>query len=264
MTPLFDQLGPHARHVSDVVLFDAVVTGDRRPIAPSSLRGVKLGVVRDYYFADLDAEVGRLVEDALRRLTDAGVGIVDLRIPDLRDLVAKTAFPIIVHDLPTSIAAYLKEFGSEISVDRLFDDAGRDIKGNIGATKSVVPNEADYQSLVAVTRPALQARFADAFKSTGVSAIVFPTTPIPAVPITQGPLINVGGKQLAFDPFFGRNVVPGSTSGLPGLVLTAGRTSAGLPVGIEFDGPALSDRALLAMGLSLERTLGSIPAPAIP
>ena len=264
MTPLFDQLGPHARRVSDVVLFDAVVTGDHRPISPSSLRGVKLGVVRDYYFADLDAEVSRSIEDALRRLTDAGVSIVDLRIADLPDLIVKTAFPIIVHDLPSSIAAYLAEFGAGISVDRLFSDVGSDIEGKIAATKSIVPNEADYRSLVSVTRPALQARFASAFKSTGVSAIVFPTTPVPAVPITQGPTMNVRGNEVPFDSFFGRNVVPGSTSGLPGLVLTAGRTSGGLPVGIEFDGPALSDRTLLALGLSLERALGPIPAPAIP
>ena len=41
-----------------------------------------------------------------------------------------------------------------------------------------------------------------------------------------------------------RNIDPGSTAGLPGLVLPAGMTSGGLPVALEFDGPAGSDRAL--------------------
>ena len=49
ITPHFDQVGPHARRVSDVILFDAVVTGDPTPIAPTPVRGVTLAVVRDYY-----------------------------------------------------------------------------------------------------------------------------------------------------------------------------------------------------------------------
>jgi mandelamide amidase len=38
-------------------------------------------------------------------------------------------------------------------------------------------------------------------------------------------------------------------------------TRAGLPLGIEIDGPAGSDRRLLAIGLTLERILGRLPAP---
>jgi hypothetical protein len=34
-------------------------------------------------------------------------------------------------------------------------------------------------------------------------------------------------------------------------------------VAIEFDAPAATDRALLALGLSLERALGALPAPRI-
>jgi mandelamide amidase len=58
-----------------------------------------------------------------------------------------------------------------------------------------------------------------------------------------------------------RNIAPGSTAGLPGLVLPVGLTAQGLPVSLEFDAPPASDRALLALGVSLEHTLGAIPAP---
>ena len=133
-----------------------------------------------------------------------------------------------------------------MSVSQLFRDVGSDIKGNIEGTKSILPTDLEYRNLVSVTRPLLQERFASTFRSTGVSAIVLPTTPTPP-----------------FDSFFGRNVVPGSTAGLPGLVLPAGLTRDGLPVGIEFDGPAASDRSLLGLGLSLERVFGPIPPPKI-
>jgi indoleacetamide hydrolase len=38
-------------------------------------------------------------------------------------------------------------------------------------------------------------------------------------------------------------------------------SSGGLPIALEFDGPAGSDRSLLALGLSAERALGTIPPP---
>jgi mandelamide amidase len=34
-----------------------------------------------------------------------------------------------------------------------------------------------------------------------------------------------------------------------------------LPVGVEIDGPAGSDRRLLAIGLQMEKILGSVPSP---
>jgi mandelamide amidase len=40
-----------------------------------------------------------------------------------------------------------------------------------------------------------------------------------------------------------------------------GRTTAGLPIGLELDGPAGSDRRLLGIGLALEALLGRLPAP---
>jgi mandelamide amidase len=48
---------------------------------------------------------------------------------------------------------------------------------------------------------------------------------------------------------------------MPCLVLPAGLTSTGLPIGFEFDALPGHDRELLALGWSLEKTLGPIPAP---
>jgi Asp-tRNA(Asn)/Glu-tRNA(Gln) amidotransferase A subunit family amidase len=48
---------------------------------------------------------------------------------------------------------------------------------------------------------------------------------------------------------------------VPGLALPVGTTAAGLPLGMELDGPTESDRRLLSIGLALEALLGPVPAP---
>ena len=73
--------------------------------------------------------------------------------------------------------------------------------------------------------------------------------------------VKVRGRPRPFETVVARNIAPGSTAGLPGLVLPVGLTRGGLPVAIEFDAPAGTDRALLALGLGAERVLGPSPIP---
>jgi mandelamide amidase len=112
-----------------------------------------------------------------------------------------------------------------------------------------------------VHRPALQQAFEACFRATGAAAIVYPTTLVPATPIGQDQEVEIGGKKMPFRTAMSRNVAPASCAGLPGLVLCAGLTRDGLPVGIEFAGAADSDRDLLALGRTLESVIGRPPAP---
>jgi mandelamide amidase len=64
-----------------------------------------------------------------------------------------------------------------------------------------------------------------------------------------------GRKVPTFQTFI-RNTDPGSNAGIPSLVVPAGVTRDGLPVGLELDGAAGSDRDLLRVGLALEELLG--------
>jgi mandelamide amidase len=110
--------------------------------------------------------------------------------------------------------------------------------------------------------PKLRENFRDYFARTGVAAIVFPATRIPATVIGENE-VTIGHNKVSFTAAISRNIAPGSTAGLPGLVLPAGLTSSGLPVSLEFDAPSGTDRALLALGLSLEGVLGHLPPPKI-
>lgn len=96
-----------------------------------------------------------------------------------------------------------------------------------------------------------------------MTALVFPATLVPPPRIGEESTVEVRGRPQPFETVVARNIAPGSTAGLPGLVLPIGLTHGGLPVAVEFDAPARTDRALLAVGLALERALGPIPAPRI-
>src|SRR5438552_2270665 len=96
LTSVFDTIGPHARTVGDLALFDSVVTSDGSPLRPVALRGVRLGVSRLHYFADLDPEVARVAEEALTKLRDAGVVLVEADVPDVTRLVTAANSPIIL------------------------------------------------------------------------------------------------------------------------------------------------------------------------
>jgi mandelamide amidase len=267
ISPLFDQVGPHARTVRDIALFDSVVANDWQKLDAVPLKGVRLGVVRDFWFADLDPEVSRLTELALARLEEGGAQIIDTQLPGLAALIGLTTDAVQNHDVRVALARYLKEYGAGVDFETLVARASPDIQRVFRS--DVLPGGANFvtEAVYAAARdqhlPALRRLYQDYFARTGVAAMVFPTTLVAAPKIGEEAGLPVGDLSLPFDVAVARNIAPGSTAGLPGLVLPVGLTKGGLPVSIEFDAPAGSDRALLALGLSAERALGSLPAPEV-
>ena len=265
ISPLFDQVGPHARSVADLALFDSVVANDWQQLDAASLKGLRLGVVRDYWFTDLDPEVERLTELALARLKEAGVQIVETQLPGLASLIDLTTNPVQNHDVRIALPRYLKEYGAGVDFETLVAQASPDIQQVFRS--DVLPGGVNFvaEPVYAAARdrylPALRSLYRDYFGRTRVAAIVFATTLVPAPKIGEETTVMVRGRQLPFETAVARNIAPGSTAGLPGLVLPAGLTRAGLPVAIEFDAPAGADRALLALGLGLEHALPTLPGP---
>ena len=267
ISPLFDQVGPHARSVADLALFDSVAANDWRPLAPARLEGVRLGVVRDYWFTDLAPEVERLTENALAKLKSAGAVIVETQLPGLAALIDLTTDSVQNHDVRVALARYLQEYGADVDFATLIARASPDIQKVFA--RDVLPGGANFvaEPVYAAARdqhlPALRRLYREYFARTQVAAMVFPATLVPAPRIGEELSIEVRGRPLPFDTAVARNIAPGSTAGLPGLVLPAGLTGAGLPVAIEFDAPAGADRALLALGLAAEGVLGRLPPPRI-
>ncbi|WP_439547556.1 amidase family protein [Sandarakinorhabdus sp.] len=266
ITPLFDQIGPHARCVADLALFDAVVSGEDAPIVPATVAGLRIGIDRAFFFAGLDAEVAALTERALELLAAAGAVIVEAPVPGL-DQIVPVAMAIQVHDVVPALEDYLRESGAPVDFETMFAGVSADVAAvftqmALRGAPSAITAEL-YAAARDVARPALQQAMAAWFADHRIDAMLLPATMVPATPVGDQGDIDIGGVAVSFVTAIARNISPASTLGLPALVLPCGRTRAGLPVGIELDGPAGSDRRLLAIGMAVEALLGPLPAPVL-
>ena len=260
-----DTAGPMAREVADLVLLDTIITGARDKVVPAALSGLRVGVPRAVFWKNLDAETERLATAALDLLRGAGVLVVEVDMPGLAELNGKVSFPVALYEANVDLARYLKRYRVPLDVKGLAERiASPDVKGLFAS--AIVPGAKDaipekvYRDALA-TRPALQRLYAETFKTHGIAALVFPTTPLPAAPIGDDQITKLNGADVPTFPTFIQNTDPGSNAGIPGLTVPIGRTEAGLPVGLELDGPAGSDRRLLGIGLALEALFGRLPAP---
>jgi len=260
-----DTAGPMAREVADLVLLDTIITGARDKVAPASLRGLRVGMPRAVFWKNLDPETERLATAALDRLRGAGAEVVEVDMPGLAELNGKVSFPVALYEANVDLTRYLKRYRIPLDIKGLAERiASPDVKGLFAS--AIVPGAKDaipekvYRDALA-TRPALQRLYAETFKTHGIAALVFPTTPLPAAPVGDDQTTKLNGADVPTFSTFIQNTDPGSNAGIPGLTVPIGRTAAGLPVGLALDGPAGSDRRLLGIGLALEALFGRLPAP---
>lgn len=265
ISPLFDQAGPVARTISDIALFDSVVAGGPGSPATPQPKSIRIAVCRSYHFDGVDPEVLRIADAALARLQDAGMTIVEAELPGLGELESHVTDQVQYHDTLPALTQYLEKYKAGVTFEQLTAKASPDIRDLLatyvlpGGSGTVT--DAVYRKAVDEYLPRMRMLFRDMFAKTGAAALVFPTTMTPAPRIGDDTTLSIAGRKVPFDVAMSRNIAPGSTAGLPGLVLPAGLTAGGLPVTLEFDGPAGSDRALLALGSAVEHLLGRGAAP---
>ena len=260
-----DTAGAMAGSIADVVLFDRIICGEPA-IGAADLKGVRLGVVAAT-MANLDGDTAGAIAAAHERLKAAGVTLVDVDMPELMELNRQVGFPVALYEAYDDMVAYL-EGGAKISIEELASKiASPDVRGTYdglviprklpGPNDTVVDAKPAYEAAIKTARPALQQLYRDTFANNRLDAMVFPTTPKVAI------ASNPDASDPANFAMYIQNTDPGSNAGIPGLQIpiALGATSA-LPVGMELDGPAGSDRRLLSIGLALEELFGRLPPPA--
>lgn len=259
-----DTVGIIARNVADVNLLDQVIEPGAT-LAERSVTDIRLGVARDYYFENVDEATQVVIDDALARLTAAGVTLVEVEPGDVADLGARSGFPIAIYEAVVDLTAYLETYNT----GKTFDDIGAstaspDVNGlfaGLVSGEARVPEDVYRAGLVA--REEMRAMFQTYFAANDLDGMIFPTTPLAARPIEgSAQTVELNGEQVPTFPTYIRNTDPASIAALPGISLPAGVTAAGLPVGIEIDGPEGSDRNLLAVAAAVEAVLAFSARPA--
>tara|TARA_B100000809_G_C15121000_1_gene524292 strand:+ start:1246 stop:2775 length:1530 start_codon:yes stop_codon:yes gene_type:complete len=267
ITPLFDQVGPLARNVADLALFDHVMTGEPLADSPTSLRGLRLGVPREYFYSMLDVEVERICEEALLRLADAGAILVEAEITDLKRLIDLTTARVQLYHVLPMLTQFLADFDTGVTFDELMAQVSPDIQTVFSQFvlpgSEFSPTKEDFTAARDQHLPALQKTLADYYHDNNLAATIFPVAQITAPLIGQNPEMILNGQTVSFGDVISRNISPGSTGSLPSIVVPAGLNRDGLPVCLELDGPAGSDRSLLGIGVAIESVLGQLPPPRI-
>ena len=259
-----DTAGPLARKAADLAAIDAVVTGAGGAPAAASLKGLRIGVPRGYFWEDLEPETARVCEAALDTLRHAGGVLVEADLAGIGAINEAISFTVALYETRRDLDRYLEREGlKQRFADIVAQTASPDVTGVLSSLldpATAVPEQA-YREAITIHRPRLIELYRSYFAGQGVAAVAFPTTPLPAPLIGDDETVMLNGRALPTFMTVIRNTDPGSNAGIPGISVPVGMTSGGLPVGLEFDGPAGGDRDLLALAAAVESVF---PAPSAP
>lgn len=253
-----DTAGILATSAADAALVDELVTGE--PMAGPSERPLRIGVPRAGFYDDLHTEVAACAERALARLAAAGVELVEMEVTGAHALDAECGFPIafveILRDLPAYLATLPGPERDLTFADVLARIASPDVRGAFELAASGAFTDEAYRQALA-TRDRLRDAYAAALRPDGgrLDAVVYPTVPLPAPPVGDDDTTELNGQQVPTFLTSIRNTGPGSTAGMPSISLPAGRTGAGLPIGMSLEALPGEDAALLAVARQVESVL---------
>jgi len=259
-----DTAGPLARKAADLAAIDTVVTGEGRALAAASLKGLRIGVPRAYFWEDLERETARICEAALDTLKHAGAVLVEADLPGIGAINEAVSFPVALYETKRDLDRYLEGEGiSQRFADIVAETASPDVTAVLSSLldpATAVPEQA-YRDAIGIHRPRLIELYRSYFAAHNVAAVAFPTTPLPAPLIGEDETVMLNGRALPTFMTVIRNTDPGSNAGIPGISVPVGMTSGGLPVGLEFDAPAGADRDLLGLAAAAEGVFPAPPAP---
>ncbi len=246
-----DTVGPLARTAEDCALLLGLMAGpDPEDLTASDapvpdylaatrepMNGVKIGVPKTFYVDDLDAEVARVLDETIATLKREGAEIVQVELPDQRQLSAACQLLLAVE-----AAAFHKRWLIERP-----QDYGPQVLMRL-QNGLAIPG-VTYLETLRWRGPALAAHVAAAGN---VDAVLAPVAPMPAPTIAESDVGNSPGAEAVIQRLT-RFTRPINYLGLPSLALPAGFTKTGLPVGMQLIGRSFGEATILRVGAAFQR-----------
>jgi aspartyl-tRNA(Asn)/glutamyl-tRNA(Gln) amidotransferase subunit A len=265
-----DQPGVLAKSVEDAAMVFQLMSGPDahdstalpKPVPDytahfnDSVKGLKVGLPKEYFIDGLDPEVDLAVKNCIKKLEELGATVSEVSLPHASYALA--SYYII---LPVEISANLSRFDG---MRYGFSAAGKNLEevylnsrsGGFGPEPKrrimigTYASSAGYYD--AYYKKALQAKdlirqdFVEAFKKFDI--LVTPTTPTPA--FKAGEKSDPISMYLADIFTVGLNI-----AGVPGISIPAGMTKSGLPIGVQLIAPHFAEEKLFGAAYSLEQVL---------
>jgi aspartyl-tRNA(Asn)/glutamyl-tRNA(Gln) amidotransferase subunit A len=264
-----DRIGPFAHTVQDAATVMSAIAG-RDPMDSTSatvpvpdyeaalhgrLEGLRIGIPDDYFAEGIDPEVRQKVEAGIRMLEKLGCLRVSIRMPNTEYAIA-AYYIIATAEASSNLARYDGvRFGPRVPGNTLIEmyqktrgrGFGAEVKRRIVlGTYVLSAGYYDAYYLKGQKIRSLIARdFREAFEK--VDAIVTPTSPVP--PFRLGERTSDPLQMYLADIY----TVTGSLAGVPGISVPCGKTSAGLPVGLQIYGPPFGEGCVLQLAHALEQ-----------
>jgi len=261
-----DQIGPIAKNVEDAkIVFEAICGKDKMDATSAdykfkeenlSLKGLKIGVPKEYFTEGINPEVEKIIKLAIEKVKEAGVKIVEISLPSSEFALA--CYYIIA---PAEASSNLARFdgiryGLSEKADNLLDvylktkgkGFGQEVKRRIMlGTYTLSSGYYDaYYKKALETRQLIKEDFANAFKD--VDLIFAPTSPVPAIKLGQ----NADNPLAMY--LMDIYTVSVNIAGLPGISIPAGRID-GLPVGLQIIGKHFEESKILAIASQMENMI---------
>lgn len=265
MTSSTDCIGPISQTVSDMELIMSIIAGrdesdsttlqDFFSPEKNALKKQKIGIIKECHNKAVDPEVEAALQKIVLKLKQADHDVEEISIPTLPYSLAMY-YIIMPAETSSNLARYDGiRYGNRANVTTLAATYGTSRDQGFEAENkrriligSYVLSSGYYDAYynqAQKARTLLINDFNTAFKN--FDALLCPVAPTPAFKIgenTKDPM-----KMYLADIM---TVAP-SLAGLPAISLPAGKSSDGLPIGMQLIGPAKADARVLLLAKSLEK-----------